>query len=348
MSEPLIFSGHSFIGEELEERSVQITVQDGRIVEIAEISRPQNRWICPCMFNAHTHIGDTIAMDIPVSGTLSEMVAPPDGVKHRLLASSPRNRLISGMRRSIEVMLRSGTAGFADFREGGPEGVSALKEALSGQTCFPVIFGRHGGEHAAEGLGISSIRERPNMEEAIAHARSAGKLVALHAGEKNAQDIDEALSFEPDLLVHCTHADTRQLRTIADRNIPIAVCPRSNWILKVSHSSNQPPIRQMLDTGCTLLLGTDNVMFVQPDMFQEMAFASTVYGIPPSRIMQMAVSGSQIFGRSFFIEEKNKANFFMINPARGNFSFSRYPLATIVRRMCHDTIEGTILSMPPE
>ena len=47
-------------------------------------------WICPALFNAHTHLGDTIAMDCGATGDLTALVTPPDGLKHRLLAQASR------------------------------------------------------------------------------------------------------------------------------------------------------------------------------------------------------------------------------------------------------------------
>ena len=56
----------------------------------------------------------------------------------------------------------------------------------------------------------------------------------------------------------------------------------------------------MLELGCTILLGTDNVMFVPPDMFSEMAFTSAVYGIDPEVLLGAAVKGSELAGSFIF------------------------------------------------
>ena len=56
-------------------------------------------------------------------------------------------------------MIATGTAGCADFREGGADGVLALEEAAAGLSFFPFVFGREGGETVAGGLGISSVRD---------------------------------------------------------------------------------------------------------------------------------------------------------------------------------------------
>lgn len=325
-------AGHALLGRDLEIRAVRITVEEGKIREIAEIATAPPLWICPALFNAHTHIGDTVGMEAPWSGPLEEQVTPPHGLKHRILEATPRPVRVEAMRASIGVMVRAGTTGFADFREGGEEGVRDLREAARGAPCRPVIFGRDGGEGIGEGLGIASIRDCPETEAAVAAARKDSKLVAFHAGEKDSLDIDGALVYDPDLLIHCTHAKESQLREIASRGVPVAVCPRSNWSLGVASSRAHPPIQRMLDLGCTVLLGTDNAMFVQPDLWGEMAFVSTVYRIDPKEILLSAIRGSECFLSPAYIEEGSPARFLVLDPAASNLAFSRDPVASLAKR----------------
>jgi cytosine/adenosine deaminase-related metal-dependent hydrolase len=88
----------------------------------------------------------------------------------------------------------------------------------------------------------------------------------------------------------------------------------------------------MEELGCTVWLGTDNVMFVQPDMLSEMAFVSAVYGLEPSSILRAAVGGSVLGGSPFFIRKGVKANLFCVNPAGSNLRFSRDPLVSLTKR----------------
>jgi cytosine/adenosine deaminase-related metal-dependent hydrolase len=327
-----ILSGLILAGEELAQQPADIIIEDGTITAIEETKKAPPAWICPALFNAHTHLGDTIAMDCGASGDLEALVTPPDGLKHRLLAAASREDLIAGMRASIAGMIDTGTAGCADFREGGPGGVTALKDAAAGLPFRPVIFGRDGGEALAEGLGISSARDVPDTERLEAAARRAGKKIAFHAGERDAGDVEAALAFDPDLIIHATHATRKQLRHCAENNIPIAVCPRSNWALGVTASARHPPLLLMQELGCTIFLGTDNVMFVPPDLFGEMAFVSTVYKMHPPAILRSAVGGSVLCGTSFFIRVGARANLLRIDPGKSSLLFSRDPLFSLVKR----------------
>lgn len=341
---PLQISGHAFLGEELTPAPVDIIIEGGTISAIEENRKAPRVWICPAFFNAHTHLGDTIAMDCRGGGDLASLVTPPDGLKHRLLAAASRRDLVRGMHASIRDMIHGGTGGCADFREGGRTGVAALLEAAEGLPFRPLIFGREGGEEIADGLGISGTRDTADAGSQAAGARLAGKKIALHAGERDAKDVDDALALDPDMLIHCTHATRKQLRECAERQIPIVICPRSNWSLGVTSSAHHPPLKMMLDLGCTVLLGTDNVMFVPPDMFQEMAFTSTVYGTAPEVLLHAAVRGSELTGSPYFICQGARANLFTIDPARSALHFSHHPVESIIKRASGSKIGNRIFN----
>lgn len=332
MEREVSIEGFACIGEERAPRPVSIIIRDGIIRSIDDVKNPINRWILPALFNAHTHIGDTVAMDTPCDGDLESLVTPPNGVKHQILRATERSTLISAMHATIGFMEKTGSAGFADFREGGADGVSALCEAARGFKTRPVIFGREGGELSADGFGISSVRDISNLDHAVEAARRAGKMIAIHAGERDADDIEGALAYNPDLLIHCTHARDRDLRQCADEDIPIAICPRSNWILGVTRSPNHPPVTRMIELGCRVFLGTDNAMFVQPDLWREMAFVSEITDLPARTILEMGIAGSSLTGTPYWIEEGEKASIIAINPQDSNLIYSRDPIRTLVSR----------------
>jgi len=338
-------SGYALLGDELALSPVDIFIENRIITAIEENPRAPQIWICPALYNAHTHLGDTIAMDCGTTGNLVELVTPPDGLKHRLLRAAPREEIVNGMRAAMGGMIADGTAGCADFREGGIDGVRMLEEAASGLPFRPFAFGREGGESIAGGLGISSTRDVPDAGQLVAAAKNAGKKIAFHAGERDSADVDDAIAYGPDLLVHMTHATKKQLRDCAEQGIPIAVCPRSNWILGVASSSRHPPLALMEDLGCTICLGTDNAMFVPPDLFSEMAFVSAVYRIPPPAILRAAVRGSAVTGPSFFIRKGNPANLFVTDTARSALRFSRDPLATLVKRADRTVIRTNVFTV---
>ena len=339
-----VYSGIAFVGHALEPCPAEIVVDGGRIVAVEERTNVPERWICPSFFNAHTHLGDTIAMDAPARGDLASLVAPPGGLKHRLLGAARDGDCVAGMRESVVRMIRGGTAGFADFREGGARGVRLLRDAVEGLPCKAVILGRDGGEQSADGAGIASVRDVADFEAVAGRVRVSGGFIAFHAGERDADDVEAALDCRPDLVVHMTHATDAQLRRCADEEIPIAVCPRSNWRLGVAANGAHPPIARMLELGCRVLLGTDNAMFVPPDMGGELAFATVVYGLDPTALLRAAIDGAAVLGRPCWLEPGARASFFVMDPARAGLSFSRDPVASLALRFDPGAIETNVIN----
>lgn len=307
-------TGLAFCGDTFTPCKVSIVVEHRIITGISDTHDPATQWIAPAFFNAHTHIADTVALDTPVGDRpLAELVAPPNGLKHQILRATSDALLVRAMQESMRFMRATGTSAFAEFREGGVHGVDLIRQAAA-PGVTPLIFGRDGGELCADGLGLSSANNREADAAAVDAARAAGKRIAVHAGEAGTDDIDNAFSLDPDIIIHATHFEDRHIREAADRNIALVLCPRSNWILGGTASGARPPVRKMLDAGCTLWLGTDNVMFVAPDMFAECAFLSTIYKITPQETLAMATGGFSLLGHRGVIDVGEPANLICLDP----------------------------------
>ena len=98
-------SGQALVGEELDLLPVDIIIENGIITAVEETRHAPMIWICPAFFNAHTHLGDTIAMDCRNTGDLESLVTPPNGLKHRILAAASPENLVAGMHASIKGMV---------------------------------------------------------------------------------------------------------------------------------------------------------------------------------------------------------------------------------------------------
>lgn len=322
--------GLAFIGDNFRAENAEIIIENGVIKEINPVKKSSENWIVPAFFNAHTHIADAAACDIKVDRPLAELVAPPNGLKHRILRATPDNELVNIMKSTIKFMKNTGTLGFADFREGGVHGVNLLKEAAD-STMHTVILGRDGGEMISDGLGLSSAKGNEAEREAVKRARDAGKIFSVHAGEADAKDIQYAFDLNPDFIIHAVNFSDKNIKEAADKDIPIVICPRSNWTLNAADSSNKPPVRKLLDAGCRLFLGTDNAMFVEPDMAAECAFLYTVYKLSPLEIMKAACGGFEIAGSSSIIKVGAPANITVLKKDE-SASMTKDPLKTLFMR----------------
>lgn len=328
-----IKNGLVLYGPHMEPTNANILIEDNQIVEVSphalggkEIDA-SGCIVSPSLINSHVHMGDSVVKDIGDGKSIESIVKPPHGLKHQLLANAEPQEIISSMRSSLQEMLDTGTSSIVDFREGGINGVSLLKEAGENIPLRKMILGRHDcflqtfphplthkmkseiGKktlkilESADGIGLSGFGEiNDDMVNLITETCTrAGKLSAIHAAEyKEVQqnslnitgktEVQRALEADIDILIHVTSPLNRDLELITKTGKSVVCCPRSNGALSVGI----PPIKDMWDKGINLLLGTDNLMFNSPNMFREMEYALKVTRgyyqeyFPPVEILKMA------------------------------------------------------------
>ncbi|RZN39265.1 MAG: hypothetical protein EFT35_03845, partial [Methanophagales archaeon ANME-1-THS] len=279
---------------------------------------------------------------------------------HTVLAETPYEALVSAMRDTIADICATGTQLFADFREGGISGVNALKEALrlagANDQLGLKILGRPaagtGNEElrlselfaSVDGIGMSSVADHPpeDLHLLAAEAKRTGKIFALHAGERNTDDITDAIELEPDFIVHLINAAPRDFTQMHDQNIAAVVCIRSNLVMGLG----LPTIQKMLDAGLTVGAGTDNVMLNSPDMLAEMEFIAKLFHLEDRDVLKMCtLNPARILGEEESIgtlEIGKKANVVVIRTDTPNMRNVRDPIRGVVRRATRNDIATVI------
>ncbi len=293
-----LFAGRDF--EYLPEASIY--TEGDRISEIRSGTDPsgldmEGSLFLPAFINGHSHLGDTGAKDLGIGLSLEEAVSPPDGLKHRYLRSQSRDELVSTMRRGLLEMLLCGITACADFREGGPEGSAALREAAGGLPIQVLILGRPLTEEkdnpeeclrevdrilaVADGLGIPSmtafstpflkgIRKKYPGKILAAHGLEASENILQKQGLSHSAELGKILRDPLDFVVHLTQGTPRDIRKLSRRGMKIISCPRTNAIL----GDGIPRTDLFAKEGLTWGMGSDNMMFSSPEMLKEADFAS--------------------------------------------------------------------------
>ncbi|QRV14334.1 amidohydrolase family protein [Haloterrigena salifodinae] len=328
-------------GREFEPIEGRVVIgDDGRIEAIEETAVESEDIILPAFVNAHTHIGDSIAKEAGGGLSLEELVAPPDGLKHRLLRQASQEELAAAMRRSLQFMQESGTTACLEFREGGVEGVETLERAADGLEIDLIAFARGSIDamHAGDGFGASGANDA-NFDAEREATREAGKPFGIHAGEVDEADIDPALDLEPEFLVHMVHPEPDHLDRVAEQEVPIVVCPRSNLVTDVGLS----PYAE-LSERTTLALGTDNVMLNSPSMFREMEFLAKLSELSATEILRMAtINGAEIADLEYgLVEPGREARLLVLDGDSHNLAGARDPVRAVVRRAGVDDVREVV------
>lgn len=366
-----ISNGIILKGESLQPVRENIVVDDGKIIEIAKDAREgkiidvDGAVVCPSFINGHIHIGDSIIKDEGYGLSLSEMVKPPNGVKHVALSNASDDDLIYAMRKSMKEMVESGTTHFIDYREGGLKGVKLLKKASADLPIKPIILGRDDSFYGddpdlkkvknairkllkvADGIAPSGFAEiSPEVASLIVEECSKqGKISSIHVAESEANqieslnesgksEIEKGVESGFNQLVHLTNPKGNDLDALSKSNQNVVVCPRANATLNVGVA----PLNKMLDSGMMPLLGTDNVMLNSPNMIRELEFTLKIMSvyykgyIDPCALLKMATTNvcmsdiNNVIQKSV-IEKDNFAEFIVFK------SFSKNPYLNICNRV---------------
>ena len=336
--------------------------------------------VIPGLINAHTHIGDSIGKDFSLNSSVNSKIHPVFGAKQKILKQTQPEHLVHFMKNTCHSMLRKGITTFVDFREGGEEGVAALKKVLSSIPIRCIILGRIDYYQnqkqikknislpekkkyelkillkKCDGLGISGANE--NSSSTLKYYSKIKKIRAIHAEETiqsskiskefaRKSETKRALLLKPDFLVHMTYASKSDLHLAAKKTRGIVVCPRSNAAL----AEGIPKITEMLKAGCNICIGTDNVMVNSPDMFREMDYLWKVTmglskkRISPKKILKMATvnAGKLLQKKIGVIETGKNADCIFIEKHALDLEPMHNPYASIVHRAGESSIRAVMI-----
>ncbi len=374
---------------------------DGKNTHNSTILDAEGFLIIPGLINAHTHIGDSLGKDVAVDSGLNTRVHPIYGAKQKILQRSKPDHLKTFIRSSALSMMKKGITTFADFREGGLEGVKLLKDAISGLPIKCIVFGRveyyvdmtSSGTGSApqnlpysalqmassvleisDGLGISGANENSDetlkLYRNLIRARNTSTtsdkkktkkklLIAIHAAEsENTVEFSKSHTgrtevarimkyLKPDIIIHMTHATDKDISIVPRNRTGIVVCPRANGIV----GAGVPRVAKILEHGCIIGIGTDNVMLNSPDILREIDYIwkvsrSTEHIFLSARdVLKMAtVNSAEILGlNSGYIQSGRAADIIFIDKSHADLYPMHNPFASIVQRVTQDSIKAVMI-----
>ncbi len=286
----------SAIGERVFPLSEEDTVIDGT-----------GRLAIPGFVNAHTHLPmglfRGLADDIPLQTWLEDYIWPAE----RALTSED---VYWGSLLGIAEMLKGGTTQFADmYFHTDAIGRAVAETGVRALLSYGIVaqaLDRHGRaeigradeviekwQGAADGRIRTAVSPhavytcgKETWEAAIELAQKRGVPLHIHLSETGVEvercrnewketpvrALDRLDAFAvPTLAAHCVHVDEEEMERLAERDVTVVHCPKSNAKL----GNGNAPITALRSVGVEIILGTDGAASNNSlDMIEEMRFAS--------------------------------------------------------------------------
>jgi adenosine deaminase len=135
---------------------------------------------------------------------------------------------------------------------------------------------------SVDGNEAAAGRTGPRFAEAFRRAGSAGLLRTVHAGESSGPDgVRDAVELlGADRIDHGVRAieDDHVVALLAERGIPLGICPTSNLTLKVYPSIETHPIDRLRKAGVRVSVNTDDPSLLATNLPAEYELVSTAFG----------------------------------------------------------------------
>jgi len=133
-----------------------------------------------------------------------------------------------------------------------------------------------------DGNEAAAGRTSPRFAEAFRRAGAAGLKRTVHAGESSGPEgVRDAIELlGADRIDHGVRAieDAKVVAMLAERRIPLGICPTSNLILGVYTSMQEHPIERLRHAGVAVSVNTDDPALLDTRLEREYALCRDTFG----------------------------------------------------------------------
>jgi adenosine deaminase len=135
---------------------------------------------------------------------------------------------------------------------------------------------------SVDGNEAAAGRTGPRFAEAFRKAANAGLRRTVHAGESSGPEgvWDAVKLLGADRIDHGVRAieDDALVNMLADRQIPLGVCPTSNLVLGVYPSIQEHPIERLRAAGVRISVNTDDPALLGASLVGEYGLCRQAFG----------------------------------------------------------------------
>lgn len=143
-----------------------------------------------------------------------------------------------------------------------------------------------------DGNEATAGRTGPRFADAFRRAGARGLRRTVHAGESSgAEGVRDAIELlGADRIDHGVRAieDASVVQLLADRRIPLGVCPTSNIVLGVYRSMDEHPIERLRRAGVLVSVNTDDPALLGTTLEREYALCQATFAWPDEVVRAVA------------------------------------------------------------
>jgi adenosine deaminase/aminodeoxyfutalosine deaminase len=150
------------------------------------------------------------------------------------------------------------------------------------------------GASSIVGIGIGGDERRGPAElfkDLYLEAKDAGLRLTAHAGESvGPESIWGALNIGAERLGHCLTAqfDDELMELLAERQIPVELCPSSNVATGCCRTMEEHPLRRYFESGLMVTLNSDDPPMFSTDLLGEYAIAGEEFELTLEQLREIA------------------------------------------------------------
>lgn len=191
----------------------------------------------------------------------------------------------------LGAMLNAMDAGFKEAEQDGLPSVGlcvSLLRTQSADEATELVDALHAMRHprvvalSVDGNEATAGRTGPRFADAFRRAGAIGLRRTVHAGESSGPEgvWDAVTLLGADRIDHGVRAieDATLVRMLADRQIPLGVCPTSNLALRVYPSIQEHPIEKLRTAGVRVSVNTDDPALLGASLVGEYALCRQSFG----------------------------------------------------------------------
>ena len=180
-----------------------------------------------------------------------------------------------------------------DNREENMETVRLVKEYLGKGVC------------AVDLAGAEALFPNENFVDVIEYARSLSLPMTLHAGEAlGADSVRSAISLGAWRIGHGVRSfgDSELMKILAEKKIPLELCPTSNLNTRIFEKLSEYPIREFLNANICITINTDNISVSATSLANEYQKIADTFSLTEEELLTLTLNSVE----ATFLEKDGK------------------------------------------